>query len=274
LPFAALYNRPLGGGGDVVEEVSTPALSVGIHGLKEANMVQFRVALVTGANRGIGLEIARELARRGIKVALGSRDVAKGEAAAAALKAQGLDVAVVRLDVTEEGAAARAVAEVEKLLGAVDVLVNNGAVLLDDGGFEGSLLDLGGDVLRRTMETNVAGPLRMLQAVVPGMRERRYGRIVNLSSGAGQLADMRSGFPAYRMSKAALNALTRIAATELKDVNIKVNAACPGWVRTDMGGPEADRSVEEGADTPVWLATLADDGPTSGFFRDRKPIPW
>ncbi len=106
------------------------------------------------------------------------------------------------------------------------------------------------------------------------MREQRYGRIVNMSSGAGQISDMGSGFPAYRMSKAALNALTRITAAELRDTNIKVNAVCPGWVRTDMGGPDADRSVEKGAETPVWLATLPDNGPTGGFFRDKKPIPW
>ena len=237
-------------------------------------MPEPRVALVTGANRGIGLEIARQLARLGLSVALGARDVEKGRAAAAALKAQGLEVAVVALDVTEDAGPSRAVAEVAHMFGACDVLVNNGAVLLDAGGFEGSLLDLSADVARRTFETNVIGPLRMIQAVVPGMRERGYGRIVNLSSGAGQLADMGSGFPAYRMSKAALNALTRITAAELKGTNIKVNAVCPGWVKTDMGGPDAERSVEEGADTPVWLATLPDDGPTSGFFRDRKPIPW
>jgi NAD(P)-dependent dehydrogenase (short-subunit alcohol dehydrogenase family) len=106
------------------------------------------------------------------------------------------------------------------------------------------------------------------------MRAQGYGRIVNISSGAGQLADMGSGFPAYRMSKAALNALTRITAAELRGTSIKVNAACPGWVRTDMGGPKADRSVEQGAETPAWLATLPDDGPTGGFFRDKKPISW
>lgn len=237
-------------------------------------MAEPRVALVTGANRGIGLEIARQLARRGLKVAIGARDLEKGNAAAATLKSEGLTVSVVRLDVDEEAAARRAVAEVTKAFGACDVLVNNSAVLIDKGGFEGSLLDLSVETLRKTMETNLVGPLRMIQAVVPGMREKGYGRIVNLSSGAGQLSDMRSGFPAYRMSKAALNALTRITAAELKGTNIKVNAVCPGWVRTDMGGPNADRSVEEGADTPVWLATLPDNGPTSGFFRNRKPIPW
>jgi NAD(P)-dependent dehydrogenase (short-subunit alcohol dehydrogenase family) len=125
-----------------------------------------------------------------------------------------------------------------------------------------------------TFKTNTLGPLQLIQAVVPHMKARGYGRIVNLSSGAGQLADMGGGFPAYRMSKAALNALTRIAAAELGPGDIKINAMCPGWVKTAMGGPGATRSVEKGAETAVWLATLPADGPTGGFFRDRKPIPW
>ncbi len=128
--------------------------------------------------------------------------------------------------------------------------------------------------MRKTLETNIFGPLRLTQAAVPLMRKNGYGRIVNVSSGAGQLIDMGMGFPAYRMSKAALNALTRITAAEVKDTNILVNAVCPGWVRTDMGGPQAERSVEHGAETPVWLATLPDDGPSGGFFRDKLPIPW
>jgi NAD(P)-dependent dehydrogenase (short-subunit alcohol dehydrogenase family) len=155
------------------------------------------------------------------------------------------------------------------------VLVNNAAIIADgSGGFHASVLDTVSGDLRRTFETNVLGPLRLIQAAVPVMRKQGYGRIVNISSGAGQLAEMGSGFPAYRMSKAALNALTRITAAELRDANIKVNAVCPGWVRTDMGGSDADRSVAEGAETPVWLATLPDNGPTGEFFRDRKPIPW
>ncbi|MFN3869482.1 MAG: SDR family NAD(P)-dependent oxidoreductase, partial [Hyphomicrobiaceae bacterium] len=118
------------------------------------------------------------------------------------------------------------------------------------------------------------GPLMLTQTALPEMRRGGYGRIVNVSSGLGQLSEMGSGFPAYRLSKAALNALTRTTAAELGSINIKVNAMCPGWVRTDMGGPDATRGVEEGAATAVWLATLADDGPTGGFFRDKKPIAW
>lgn len=239
-------------------------------------MPETRVALVSGANRGIGLEIVRQLARGGLTAVIGARNADKGLAAADTLKKkEGLEITVVELDVDDEKSAARAVAEVARLVGRCDVLVNNAAILIDGpGGFDASVFDLDLDVARRTFETNVLGPLRLIKAAVPAMREQGYGRIVNMSSGAGQLSDMGSGFPAYRMSKAALNALTRITAAELRGVNIKVNAVCPGWVRTDMGGPNADRSVERGAETPVWLATLPDDGPTGGFFRDKKPIPW
>lgn len=238
-------------------------------------MTETRFALVTGGNRGIGLEIVRQLSRLGVITALGSRDPAKGRAAAEALMSEGLEVPVVAIDANDEAGPARAVAEVQRLFGRLDILVNNAAILIDGpGGFNASLFELTADTLRRTFETNVQGPLRMIQAVAPLMRAQNYGRIVNLSSGAGQLAEMVAGFPAYRMSKTALNALTRIAAAELSGANIKVNAVCPGWVRTDMGGPEATRSVEEGAETPVWLAMLPDDGPTGGFFRDKKPIAW
>jgi NAD(P)-dependent dehydrogenase (short-subunit alcohol dehydrogenase family) len=238
-------------------------------------MTVTRTALVSGANRGIGLEIVRQLARLGVLSVIGARDPKEGAEAAEKLKSEGLEAPVVMLDVNRETGAAEAVAEVQRLFGRCDVLVNNAAILIDGpGGFKASLFDLTSDTVRRTMETNLLGPVRLIQAVAPLMREQSYGRIVNVSSGAGQLSDMGAGYPAYRMSKTALNALTRIAAAELAGANIKVNAACPGWVRTDMGGANADRSVEEGADTPVWLATLPDDGPTGGFFRDRKPIPW
>ncbi len=234
-----------------------------------------RTALVTGANRGIGFEIVRQLARLGILAVIGARDPKDGALAAEKLQSEGLDIPVVALDVNEETSAARAVAEVHRLYGRLDVLVNNAAILIDEpGGFKASLFDLKSDTVRRTMETNLLGPIRLIQAAVPLMRSQDYGRIVNISSGAGQLADMGAGYPAYRMSKTALNALTRVAAAELGPGTIKVNAMCPGWVRTDMGGANADRSPEEGADTAVWLATLPDDGPTGGFFRDRKPIAW
>jgi NAD(P)-dependent dehydrogenase (short-subunit alcohol dehydrogenase family) len=238
-------------------------------------MALMRVALISGGNRGIGLEIARQIARRGIVAVIGSRDVAKGESAAAAILQEGYRAGVVRLDVTDGESIAKAVDDVVGRHGRIDILVNNAAILIDGpGGFKSSLFDMKSETARQTFETNVLGPLRLTQAVVPIMQRQSYGRIVNLSSGAGQLADMRSGFPAYRMAKTALNALTRITAAELASTNIKVNAVCPGWVRTDMGGPEADRPVEIGAETPVWLATLPEDGPTGGFFRDRRPIAW
>lgn len=238
-------------------------------------MTVTRTALVSGANRGIGFEIARGLARLGVLAVIGARDPKDGMAAAEKLQSEGLDIPVVALDVDREGSAAEAVAEVQRLYGRLDILVNNAAILIDGpGGFKASLFDLTADTLRQTFETNLLGPIRLIQAAGPVMRAQEYGRIVNISSTAGQLCEMGSGYPAYRMSKAALNALTRIAAAELNGANIKVNSMCPGWVKTDMGGANAERSPAEGADTAVWLATLPDDGPTGGFFKDRKPIPW
>ncbi|MGI9404255.1 MAG: SDR family oxidoreductase [Hyphomicrobium sp.] len=238
-------------------------------------MADKRVALVTGANRGIGLEIVRQLSRIGLVAVLASRELEKGKAAAATLASEGLDAPVVALDVTDADSIGGGVAEVLGLFGRIDVLVNNAAILKE--GFspeDSSVLDVSGDLVDLTFLTNTVGPLRLIQAIVPGMRERGYGRIVNLSSGAGQLAEMGSGFPAYRMSKSAINALTRMTAAELGSHEIKVNSVCPGWVRTDMGGPNATRTIAHGAETAVWLATLPDDGPTGGFFRDMKPIPW
>lgn len=238
-------------------------------------MADTRIALVTGANRGIGLEIVRQLSRQGLTAVLASRDLAKGRAAAASLSSAAPEPPVVALDVTEPDSIRSAVAEVLDRYGRIDVLVNNAGILKE--GFspqDSSVFDVPVDLVVLTYLTNTVGPLRLIQAVAPGMRERGYGRIVNLSSGAGQLADMGSGFPAYRMSKAALNALTRLSAAELGPGDIKINAMCPGWVKTAMGGPNATRPVEKGAETAVWLATLPADGPSGGFFRDMKPIPW
>ena len=238
-------------------------------------MAEPRIALVTGANRGIGLEIVRQLARRGLSVVLASRDLAKGEAAAARLALEGVEVPVIAIDVTDGESVRAGVADVLSRFGRIDVLVNNAAILKE--GFnpeDASVFEAPIDLVMLTFATNTVGPLRMIEAIVPGMHERGYGRVVNLSSGAGQLSDMGAGYPAYRMSKAALNALTRLTAAELGPGDIKINAMCPGWVRTDMGGPNATRTVEKGAETAVWLATLPADGPTGDFFRDRKPIPW
>jgi len=238
-------------------------------------MAETRIAVVTGANRGIGLEIVRQLSRQGLITVLTARNLEKGKAAAATLASEGLEPAVVALDVADAGSVRDAVSAVMDLYGRVDVLVNNAGILKE--GFapeDASVLDAPAEVVIETFEVNTLGPLRLIQAVVPIMKERGYGRVVNLSSGAGQLEDMRCGFPAYRMSKAALNALTRITAAELGPGDIKINAMCPGWVKTDMGGPNATRSIEKGAETAVWLATLPADGPTGGFFRDMKPIAW
>jgi len=238
-------------------------------------MAEPRIALVTGANRGIGLEIVRQLARRGMTAVLAARSLAKGNAAAAGLRAEGIEVPVVALDVTDGDSVRAALAEILGRFARIDVLVNNAGIL--EEGFnpeDASVFDAPIERVMRTFATNTVGPLRLIEAFVPGMRERGYGRVVNLSSGAGQLSDMGAGYPAYRMSKAALNALTRITAAELGPGNVKINAMCPGWVRTAMGGPNATRPVEKGAETAVWLATLPADGPSGGFFRDMKPIPW
>lgn len=231
-----------------------------------------RVALITGANRGLGFETARQLARQGIRVILGSRDPDKGEAAAAQLRQQGGDVTAHQISVTDEGGIKILAQLLKSDFGRMDILVNNAGILPDVQG--GSALSTPLGSIREAMETNVYGPILLAQAFIPLMKQQNYGRIVNVSSGMGQLAEMGSGYTAYRLSKTALNAVTLILANELEGSNIKVNAVCPGWVKTDMGGPEAPRTLEQGADTIAWLATLADDAPTGRFWRDRTVIPW
>ena len=232
-----------------------------------------RVAVVTGGNRGIGLEICRQLAQRGdLRVILASRNAAKGEAALKSIKNQAVNIDTVALDVTSARSVKTFADGVAKQYGRCDVLVNNAGVMLDPRGSR--VLDSNLDTWRETLDINLIGPLLLIQALAPIMRKNGYGRIVNVSSGQGQLSDMGSGTPAYRVSKAALNALTRTLAAELNGSGILVNSMCPGWVRTDMGGPGAPRTVEQGADTAIWLATLPAGGPSGGFFRDRKPIPW
>jgi NAD(P)-dependent dehydrogenase (short-subunit alcohol dehydrogenase family) len=232
-----------------------------------------KVAVVTGANRGIGLEICRQLATQGdIHVVLTSRDDSKGKAAAKKLARDGAAVEFRTLDVTKERSVKALADFMASAHGRCDVLVNNAGILADPRGSR--FLDSKVETYRETLDVNLFGALMMAQAIAPLMQKRRYGRIVNLSSGLGQLADMGVGSPAYRISKTALNALTRILAAELKDSGVLVNSMCPGWVQTGMGGPTAPRTVKQGADTAVWLATLPDAGPTGGFFRDRKPISW
>ena len=230
-----------------------------------------RFALVTGGNRGIGLETCRQLAARGLNVILASRDPDRGAAAVEALAQEGLTLIQHTLDVTRPEEIEAALEFVQSTCGRLEVLVNNAGIYLDQ---QASLLDLDLADVRLTMETNFYGPLRLCRAFAPLMRRQQYGRIVNVSSGYGALSEMGAGAPAYSISKAALNALTCILADELRGGDIKVNAACPGWVHTQMGGPEAPRTPAEGADTIVWLATLPARGPSGGFFRDRRRIPW
>jgi NAD(P)-dependent dehydrogenase (short-subunit alcohol dehydrogenase family) len=231
-----------------------------------------KVAVVTGANRGMGFEASRQLATMGMQVILTSRDPEKGQKAAEQLHTEGLEVTYCPLDVANPESIASLSQFVREKFGRLDVLVNNAGLMIDSPDI--SVFDAKVDTLRKTMETNVYGPLQLIQALVPLMKEHDYGRIVNVSSGMGQLTDMGGGYPGYRLSKTSLNALTRIFADELKGTHILINTMCPGWVKTDMGGPGATRTPEQGVDTMVWLATLPDDGPTGAFFRDRKPIPW
>jgi len=233
-----------------------------------------RVAVVTGANRGIGLEICRQLGAKEFLVVLTSRDEQKGREACKRLEKEEMAVRYHQLDVDQAASIQRFSQFIEKEFGRCDVLVNNAGVLLDGEGDGSSVFHAKLDVVRKTMETNVYGPLLLTQAFIPLMKRNKYGRIVNLSSGMGQLSDMDGGYPSYRISKTAINALTRILAAELQGADILVNSMCPGWVKTDMGGPNATRAVEEGADTAVCLATLPNGGPTGKFFRDRKEIPW
>jgi NAD(P)-dependent dehydrogenase (short-subunit alcohol dehydrogenase family) len=230
-----------------------------------------RVALVTGANRGLGLETSRQLIAKGLKVVLTGRDDDALGRAAAGLDQPDGRVMTVRMDVTDVNSINGARQAVTRRFGPVDVLVNNAAVLL----FENDdALSIPSDGYRRTFDTNVFGVIEVCRAFAPDMARGRYGRIVNVSSGAGQLATMATYAPAYSMSKAALNAFTRILAHTYRDNGVLVNAVDPGWVRTDMGGRSAPRSPGEGADTIAWLATLPDNGPTGGFFHDRRAIAW
>ncbi len=227
------------------------------------------VAVVTGGNRGIGREVCRQLAERGYTAVLGARDPARGGAAAAELAAGGLDVRVCPLDVADDAGVAAAARWVGDELGRADVLVNNAAILYDSGA-RAVTADLG--TVRRAMETNLFGAWRTVQAFLPLLRRSPHPRIVNVSSESGSLAGMAGGVPAYGTSKAALNALTRMLAGELRRSRVLVNAVCPGWTDTDMG--RGGRAVAEGAASVVWAAVLPDDGPTGGFFRDGRPLEW
>ena len=230
-----------------------------------------RVALVTGANRGIGFEIVRQLGQRGLAVVLSARDEKRGVMAARRLVGEGLEVSFECLDVGDSDSVARAVGRIDERFGRLDALVNNAAVSIDPGE---KLLEADFAGIQTTIDTNLYGPLRLVREVVPIMLKNGYGRIVNVSSGQGSFTKLRSGRGSYRVSKTALNAMTVILADELKDTNILVNTMTPGWVKTRLVGFKAPRTTAEGADTAVWLATLPDSGPRGEFFKDREVFPW
>jgi NAD(P)-dependent dehydrogenase (short-subunit alcohol dehydrogenase family) len=234
-------------------------------------MAENRIALVTGGNRGIGLEVCRQLAERDFVVLLTARDAAKANSAAKELTKVGR-VEPLALDVADPQSIKKAAAEVANRYGCLEVLVNNAGINYDT--WETAEKAAINGTVMETIATNLLGPWRVCQAFLPLLRKSRAGRIVNVSSESGSLASMGAGPPAYQVTKAALNALTRTLAGELRGSHVLVNAVCPGWVATDMGGAGAPRSVREGAAGIVWAATLPDKGPTGGFFRDGKPLPW
>jgi NAD(P)-dependent dehydrogenase (short-subunit alcohol dehydrogenase family) len=229
-----------------------------------------RIAVVTGANRGIGLEVARQLAEAGDTVVLGARDLARGEAVARPLVEAGGDILVRRLDVTDQSTLDAVAAELTASYGRLDILINNAAINYDTWQ-QAAGADL--TVVADTLDTNLVGAWRAVNAFLPLLGASDHGRIVNVSSESGSLASMGGGTPAYRASKAALNALTRMLAAELRPEGILVNSVCPGWVATDMGG-RGGRPVSDGAASVIWAVDLADGGPTGGFYRDGTPVPF
>jgi len=232
-----------------------------------------KIAIVTGANRGIGLEITRQLAEQGIHVIGTARDEAQGNAMVDVMTESGLSVSTFPLEVSDHAQCEALVKHVLDDYGRIDILVNNAGIAIDQwvSGFD---VDL--DVVRNTLEVNVLGLLDLIQLVIPTMKSQGSGRIVNLSTELASLTATQMGSTiAYRLSKSAVNTITRLLALELKDFpDILVNAAAPGWCQTELGGEGADRTAAEGADTPIWLATLESGGPTGGFYRDRKEFPW
>ena len=238
-----------------------------------------RTALVTGANKGIGFEIARQLAQKDITVLMGARDQDRGIAASERLQSEGLDVHFILIDVIRATSIEAALGKIKDDFRRLDILVNNAGIMIDT---QSSILELDPVVFQNTLETNAIGPLLLSQACARIMKANGYGRIVNMASTLGSLTEMANPdspsasvyAPAYRLSKTLLNGITVMLAKELRGTNILVNSACPGWVRTDLGGDQAPLLPAQGADTPVWLATLPDGGPTGGFYRERQPIPW
>lgn len=237
-------------------------------------MPDMPVAIVTGAYRGLGYETCRQLAERGYRVILTARREVQGKDAASALRAKGLAVDFHPLDVTSEDSMQQLAEYVRANDRRLEVLVNNAGIFPDPAPNSGDSAATKADMetIRAGFETNTLGPLRLCQLLMPLMKSR--GRVVNVSSGMGQLSEMNGCCPGYRLSKTALNAVTRILADEWQASNVKINSVCPGWVKTEMGGEDAPLSIEEGAGGIIWAATLPDDGPSGGFFRHGEPIDW
>lgn len=230
-----------------------------------------QVVLVTGGNRGIGYELAKQLGVNGFKVILASRDPVLGPEAAQKLRASGLDVSFVPIDVEDQESIRQAVITVNEQYGRLDVLINNAGVYLDKNE---KLLYMDPSILEKTMAINFFGAYHVMRSFIPLMEKQGYGRIINVSSEYGAVSEMSDqGVGAYKFSKLALNGLTRLAAAEIKG-DIKINAVDPGWVSTDMGGPSAPRTPKEAAESILWLATTGPDGPNGEFFRDRERIDW
>jgi len=228
-------------------------------------------ALITGANRGLGLEVVRQLSQQGFHVFAAARRREAGEKAVVVLRESGAKVSVVELDVAQETSIRAAAQTVARQIAHLDVLVNNAAILDEESR---SVFATEAATMREVLATNTIGPLLVAQALLPLLKKCPAGRIINVSSTAGSLNEMGTYAPAYSISKAALNAVTRQLASALKGQGIAVNSVCPGWVRTDMGGRHAPRSLAKGAETIVWLATAAPQNLTGQFLRDRKVIPW
>jgi NAD(P)-dependent dehydrogenase (short-subunit alcohol dehydrogenase family) len=229
-----------------------------------------KTALVTGANKGIGREVARQLARKGFYVLVGARNHKAGRKAVDEIVKDGGKASFLEIDVSNADSVIAAEREFSKLADHLDVLVNNAGIIVDG---DDAILEISDDLLKKTLETNTLGALRVSRAFVPFLRKSKAPRVINVSSGGGQLTGGADGWaPAYCISKTALNGVTSQLAAVLP--KFAVNSVCPGWVRTDMGGENASRSVEEGADTIVWLAAEAPHELSGKFLRDRKEIPW
>ncbi|PGY06331.1 SDR family oxidoreductase [Bacillus sp. AFS031507] len=230
-----------------------------------------KVALVTGGNRGIGYELVKQLALKGFKVILASRDPEMGNEAVQKLKESNLDVSFVMMDVDNQESIHQAAITVNERYGRLDVLINNAGVYLDENK---KLVAMGPSILERTMTTNFFGAYHVIRSFIPLMEKQGYGRIINVSSEYGAMSEVSyQGVGAYKLSKFVLNGLTRLVAAEING-DIKINAVDPGWVSTDMGGPSAPRTPRQAAESIVWLATIGPEGPNGGFFRDGERIDW